>query len=267
LQIHSEKNFRKSVNLSNTSEFGSLESTISILFKATPVNTVLAMRLLLIEDNALLRNALGQFLREADFIVDDFETGDEGLWAASENPYDVVLLDLMLPNMDGMEILRALRKKENPVHVLVISARDGLEDRLEALNAGADDFLVKPFSLSEAMARVRALLRRRYARKSPVMKVADVELDPIRRTVVRGDRVIDLTALEYRLLEYLFYRSGEVVTRTDIWEKVFEDGTGGGSNTVDVYIGYLRKKLNTQGEVDLIHTRRGHGYQLEDSRL
>lgn len=223
------------------------------------------MRLLLIEDNTLLRNAVGQYLREAGFIVDTAATGDEGLWAATENPYDAILLDLMLPNVDGMEILRRLRAKGNPVHILVISARDGLEDRLEALDAGADDYLVKPFPLSEALARVRALVRRRYAKKSPVMRVADILLDPIRRTVHRSGRAIELTALEYRMLEYLFHRAGEVVSRTDIWERVFEDGTGGNSNTLDVYIGYLRKKLNAEGEPDLIHTRRGQGYILEES--
>jgi len=222
------------------------------------------MRLLLIEDHTPLRDAIGQYLREAGFIVDTAATGDEGLWAASENPYDTILLDLMLPKVDGMEILRRLRANDNPVHILVISARDGLDDRLEALDAGADDFLVKPFPLSEALARVRALLRRSYVRKSPVMQVADLQLDPIRRVVRRGDRPIDLTALEYRLLEYLFYRSDEVVSRTDIWERVFEDGAGGSSNTVDVYIGYLRKKLNAAGEPDLIQTRRGHGYILEE---
>ena len=223
------------------------------------------MRLLLIEDNTLLRNAVGQYLREAGFIVDTAATGDEGLWAATENPYDAILLDLMLPNVDGMEILRRLRAKGNPVHILVISARDGLEDRLEALDAGADDYLVKPFPLSEALARVRALVRRRYAKKSPVMRVADILLDPIRRTVHRSGRAIELTALEYRMLEYLFHRAGEVVSRTDIWERVFEDGSGGSSNTLDVYIGYLRKKLNAEGEPDLIHTRRGQGYILEES--
>lgn len=223
------------------------------------------MRLLLIEDNAPLRDAISQYLREAGFIVDIAASGDEGLWAATENPYDAILLDLMLPKVDGMDILRRLRAIGNPVHILVISARDGLEDRLEALDAGADDYLVKPFPLSEALARIRALLRRSYARKSPVMQVADLQLDPIRRTVRRGNRTIELTALEYRLLEYLFYRSTEVVSRTDIWEHVFEDGTGGSSNTVDVYIGYLRKKLNTGSEPDLIRTRRGHGYILEET--
>jgi len=200
------------------------------------------MRLLLIEDNASLRDATRQYMLEAGFIVDTAATGDEGLWAAEENPYDVVLLDLMLPIVNGMEILRRLRAKENPVHILVMSARDGLDDRLQALDAGADDYLVKPFSLSEALARTRALLRRSYQRKNPLMRVGDLTLDPIRRSVQRGDAAIVLTALEYRLLEYLFHRAGEVVSRADIWEHVFEDGAGGTSNSVEVYIGYLRKK-------------------------
>ena len=221
------------------------------------------MRLLVIEDHAPLREGLCQYLREAGYLVDSQSDGEEGLWAAEGGEYDVVLLDLMLPGLDGTTILRRLRAMENPVHILVISARDGLEDRLEVLDAGADDYLVKPFPLAEALARVRALLRRSFVKKSPVMKVDDLELDPLRRTAKRGGRPIELTGLEYRLLEYLCYRVGEVVTRTDIWEHVFEDGMGGSSNAVDVYIGYLRKKLNAGELPDLIHTRRGQGYVLD----
>jgi DNA-binding response OmpR family regulator len=221
------------------------------------------MRLLLIEDNAALRNALGQYLREAELIVDFAETGEEGLWAATENSYDVVIMDLMLPHISGMEILAKLRERKNPVHILVVSALDGLDDRLKALDAGADDYLVKPFSLAEALARVRALLRRRYGSKAPFLECADLTLEPLTRNVQRGGCSIDLTALEFRLLEYLFHRCGEVVSRSEIWEKVFEDGTGGMSNVVDVYIGYLRKKLNKENAAELIHTRRGQGYVME----
>ncbi|MCW1915175.1 response regulator transcription factor [Luteolibacter sp. GHJ8] len=221
------------------------------------------MRLLVIEDHEALREGLCQFLREAGYLVDSESGGDEGLWAAQGSEYDLVLLDLMLPGIDGLSILRRLRAQGNPIHILVISARDGLDDRLEALDAGADDYLVKPFPLSEALARVRAMLRRSFGKKSPVIREGDLEVDPMRRSVSRAGRPIELTALEYRLLEYLAYRTGEVVSRTEIWEHVFEDGSGGSSNAVDVYVSYLRKKLNYEGARELIHTRRGQGYILQ----
>ena len=221
------------------------------------------MRLLVIEDNTSLRQSLTEYFREQCFVVDSTGTGDEGLWYATEHPYDVILLDLMLPEIDGMEILRRLRKKQISVFILVISARDGLDDRIEALNSGADDYLTKPFPMSEALARVHALLRRKYSVKDPVIHIADLDLDPVKRTVSRANQPIDLTALEYRLLEYLAFRSGQVVSRTEIWEHVFEDSSGGNSNAADVYIGYLRKKLNLSDLPNLIHTRRGHGFILE----
>ncbi len=223
------------------------------------------MRLLVIEDNATLCKSLVQFFREASFVVDSTGMGDEGLWYATEHPYDVVLLDLMLPEIDGMEILRKLREKQISVFILVISARDGLEDRLEALNAGADDYLVKPFPMAEALARIHALLRRKFDKKDPTLRIADLAIDPLKRKVTRAENVIELTALEYRLLEYLAFRSREVVSRTDIWEHVFEDSSGGNSNNVDVYIGYLRKKLNIKDSPNLIHTRRGQGFVLGQS--
>ncbi len=223
------------------------------------------MRLLIIEDNHGLRDALTQYMREASFVVDSTGTGDEGLWYATEHPYDVILLDLMLPKIDGMEILRMLRKKQISVFILVISARDGLEDRIEALNSGADDYLTKPFPMSEALARVHALLRRKYSVKDPVIHIADLDLDPVKRTVFRANQAIELTALEYRMLEYLAFRSEQVVSRTEIWEHVFEDSSGGNSNAADVYIGYLRKKLNQGDLPNLIHTRRGHGFILSEN--
>lgn len=221
------------------------------------------MRLLIIEDHKTLRESLVQYFKEASFVVDSTGTGDEGLWYATEHPYDAVLLDLMLPQIDGMEILRKLRARHVAVFILVISARDGLEDKLEALNAGADDYLIKPFPMAEALARVHALIRRKYGQKDPRIRVSDLMIDPIKLSVSRNGEPIELTALEYRLLEFLAYRNGEVVSRTEIWEHVFEDSSGGNSNAVDVYIGYLRKKLNFGGRPNLIHTRRGHGFVME----
>ncbi|BCX48104.1 DNA-binding response regulator [Haloferula helveola] len=220
------------------------------------------MRCLLVEDYAPLRENVAECLREDGYVVDASATGDEGLWYARNHPYDVILLDIMLPGVDGLTILRKLRELQDKTPVLVISARDSVDQRVEGLDAGADDYLVKPFALAELAARTRALLRRRYDHESPLLRVGDLEIDTVTRQVSRAGSAIPLTPREYGLLEYLAHRTGQPVSRTDIWEHVYEDQEGGSSNTVDVYIGYLRKKLNAGGRDELIHTRRGFGYVL-----
>jgi len=221
------------------------------------------MRCLLVEDYTPLRKNLTECLIEEGFVVDSSATGDEGLWFAGNHSYDCIILDIMLPKIDGLTILRQLRELQDKTPVLVISARDSVEQRVEGLNTGADDYMVKPFALAEMVARIHALIRRRYDRESPVLKVGNLRIDCCQKVVTRGKRTILLTPREYHLLEYLAYRAGKPVSRTEIWEHVYEDQTGGSSNAVDVYIGYLRKKLNAQGEPEIIHTRRGMGYLLE----
>ncbi|MFT4175442.1 MAG: response regulator transcription factor [Luteolibacter sp.] len=223
------------------------------------------MRCLLIEDYTPLRNSVRERLVEEGYVVDDSATGDEGLWFAENHAYDIIILDIMLPQIDGLAILRQLRALQNKTPVLVISARDSISQRVEGLDSGADDYLVKPFDLSELVARIRALFRRRYNHESSLLRVADLEVDCIRKTVSRDGETIDLTRREYSLLEYLTHRAGETVSRSEIWDHVYEDQSGGSSNAVDVYIGYLRKKLNEGGRPELIHTRRGYGYVLDAS--
>ena len=221
------------------------------------------MHLLLVEDYAPTRETLEQGLREAGFAVDTAADGRAGLRAAMTSAYDVIVLDMMLPLVDGMTILGELRRKGRQTHVLVLTAKDTLEDRVKGLNAGADDYLVKPFAFKELVARVRALVRRQYQAKDPVIRVADLMIDTAARTVARADHKIDLTAREYALLEFLALRAGSLVTRTEIWEHVYEFNSMAESNVVDVYIGHLRRKLDLPGTPPLIHTRRGQGYILQ----
>lgn len=223
------------------------------------------MRILIVEDYAPLRTTTAKGLREAGFAVDEAGDGEEGLWYARSNPYDVIILDLMLPKVDGLEILRRLRDAGHASHVLLLTARDGVEDRVSGLNAGADDYLVKPFAFDELLARVKALTRRAYQRKSPVVEVGDLAIDTAAKRVTRGGQFIELTAREYQLLEYLASRAGQVVTRTDIHEHCYDFQSDSASNVIDVYIGYLRKKIERDGTDRLIHTRRGQGYVLGDA--
>lgn len=220
------------------------------------------MRLLLIEDYRPLQQSLTKGLREAGFAVDTTGDGEEGLWYAMGSDYDVIILDLMLPGMDGLKILKKLRAKGRQSHVLILTAKDTLEDRVTGLDLGADDYLVKPFKFRELLARVRALLRRSYRKKNPRIKVQDLQIDLTTQRVWRGQEEIKLTPREYALLEYLAMRAGQTVSRTDIWEHVYEFNSSASSNVVDVYIGYLRKKIDQPGKPPLIYTVRGRGYTL-----
>ncbi len=222
------------------------------------------MRVLVIEDYEPVRQSIVQGLTEEGFAVDATGDGTEGLWYAGSGDYDVILLDLMLPGTDGLAILQELRERGSPVHVLILTAKDTLDDRLRGLNLGADDYLVKPFAFAELLARVRALVRRSYAAKSPVIRIGDLEIDTNTRKVVRAGQCIELTPREYAILEYLAHRPGQPVTRTILWEHVYDFEAEPNSNVLDVYVGQLRKKLEDGGRSRLIHTRRGVGYVLED---
>ena len=219
------------------------------------------MRVLVIEDYKPLRDSLKQALSEEGYAVDASPDGKEGLWYAVSNPYDVVILDLMLPGIDGFEILQEMRARKTNTCVLILTARDTVNDRVRGLDAGADDYLVKPFAMNELLSRVRALVRRGYGHKDPVLRIGELSVDTSARNVSLGDKPVDLTPREYALLEYLALREGEVVSRTEIWEHVYDFHSDATSNVVDVYIGYLRKKLDDQNH-KLIHTRRGQGYYL-----
>ena len=220
------------------------------------------MRLLVIEDYPPLQQSLTKGLREAGFAVDATGDGKEGLWYATGNEYDVIILDLMLPGMQGLEVLKKIRSKGCKTHVLILTAKDTVEDRVAGLDLGADDYLVKPFAFEELLARVRALLRRGYRQKNPVIRIKDLQIDLAAQKVRRGSHQISLTPREYALLEYLAVRSGQIVSRTDIWEHIYEFDSSASSNVVDVYIGYLRKKIEQPGKPALIHTIRGRGYML-----
>jgi DNA-binding response OmpR family regulator len=220
------------------------------------------MRVLVIEDYEPLARSVTQGLREAGYAVDLGTDGEEGLWYAQSSPYDAIVLDVMLPKLDGLTVLRRLRAQKVQAGVLILTARDGLADRVTGLDAGADDYLVKPFAFDELLARLRAVIRRRYRIQETVIRVADLELDTSARMVRRAGAAVTLSAREYGLLEYLALRQGQVVTRSEIWEHVYDFASDPSSNVVDVYIGYLRRKIEHQRGPKLIHTRRGQGYLL-----
>jgi DNA-binding response OmpR family regulator len=225
------------------------------------------MRVLIVEDERRMANYIGRALSEEAFAVDMASDGIRGLELARTYEYDAIVLDLMLPQLDGLSVCRALRSEGRRVPVLIVSARDMVEDRVRGLDAGADDYLVKPFAIVELTARLRALQRRRQATGPGVMLVVgDLTLDPSAHTASRDGRAIPVTAKEYALLEYFMRRAGSVLTRTMIAEHVWDFTFDRASNVVDVYVKHLRDKIDLAGEASLIQAVRGVGYVFRDPR-
>jgi len=220
------------------------------------------MRVLLVEDSARLQRHVSAGLRDAGYAVDIAGDGKQALWMAKGVDYDVIVLDLMLPELGGLDVLRRLRDAGRTAHVLVLTAKDTIEDRVAGLNCGADDYLVKPFAFEELLARVQALVRRHHQVKNPVMTIGDLRIDVAGRTVSRKGQTIDLTPREFSLLECLAMRPGEVVSRSLIESRIYDEHAEPMSNVVDAAIYALRKKIDVPGEPSLIATRRGLGYIL-----
>ena len=216
------------------------------------------MRVLAVEDEPDLLRTLTQALREDGYAVDGAPDGEEGLFKAESYDYDAIVLDIMLPRLDGWELLRRLRQtKKTPV--LVLTARDAVRDRVRGLDSGADDYLVKPFELPELLARLRALIRRSASQAQPRLEIGKVVIDTAARTVVLDGEAVPLTAREYALLEFLALHRGKLVTRTMLYDHLFDENDSTLSNLLDVHVSNLRKKLGH----DFITTRRGHGYCIE----
>ncbi|OGN98477.1 MAG: DNA-binding response regulator [Chloroflexi bacterium RBG_13_50_21] len=220
------------------------------------------MRLLVIEDNQRLQNSIKLSLEESGYVLDTAADGVEGQELAELTPYDAIILDIMLPKQDGLEVCRNLRRQRIRTPILLLTARDAVEDRVKGLDSGADDYLIKPFSLDELRARLRALLRRDAPDKTGVLIAADLELDPATHYTQRAGIPIELTSKEFALLEYMLRNPNWLITREMAERHVWDYGGASGSNLVDVYIRRLRRKLDDPFEVKLIETVRGFGYRL-----
>jgi two-component system copper resistance phosphate regulon response regulator CusR len=222
------------------------------------------MRILLVEDEKKVADFIARGLRSEGFAVDIAYDGDTGWERASGANYDLIILDLMLPGMKGTELLRRLRRQGGTAAVLVLTARDGMDDKVENFEAGADDYLTKPFAFAELLVRAKALLRRPPASRTHVLRVADLEIDRLSQQVRRGGRRIELTAKEYALLEYLAANAGRVLSRTMIVEHVWDESFESLTNIVDVYVRHLRSKVDDPFSTRLIQTVRGAGYRLQE---
>ena len=223
------------------------------------------MRILVIEDEHKIANAVKQGLEQEHYAVDVEYDGDSGLGAAMSQTYDVMIIDRMLPgSVEGLDICRQLREAGNHTPILLLTAKDQIKDRVEGLNSGADDYLVKPFSFEELLARVRALMRRPAETQNNLIKVADLSLDTVSYEVKRANRPIDLSAKEFALLEYMMRNSGRILSKDNIISHVWDFDADVLPNTVEVYVGYLRNKIDKPFAKPLLHTNRGFGYLLAD---
>jgi two-component system OmpR family response regulator len=221
------------------------------------------VRLLVVEDDPKVAAAVARGLRSEGYAVDVAADGDGALLEATVIDYDAIVLDVMLPRRDGFEVCRQLRARGNHAPVLVLTARGSIEDRIAGLDAGADDYLPKPFHFGELLARVRALLRRGPAERAPRLVVGELDVDPATRHVTRAGRPVELTAREFAVLEYLARHPGEAISRTRLLEHVWDENHTGSTNVVDVYVGYLRRKLEAPFGRPLIRTIRGVGFALD----
>lgn len=219
------------------------------------------MRLLVIEDYAPLRESLQRGLSKAGYAVDATGDGNEGLWFAEHNAYDLLIVDLMLPGVDGMTIIRHLRNRDSSLPILILSARDQVQDQVAGLDQGADDYLTKPFAVDELMARIRALLRRRDGQRNPHIELGPVTIDTAARCVRHHGQTAPLTPREYALLEYLVRASDRVVSREELWEHLYDFAAEASSNTLDQWVARARRKLRDIGAPDIIETVHGHGYR------
>jgi two-component system OmpR family response regulator len=220
------------------------------------------MRVLVVEDASRMAELLRRGLAEAGYAVDLVASGQDAVWMATENPYDAILLDVMLPDLDGFDVCRRIRDAGRWAPVLMLTARDGVHDRVRGLDAGADDYLPKPFAFAELLARLRALVRRGAEERPSVLAVDDLRLDPATKTVHRGETEIPLTAKEFALLEYFMRHPGEVLSRTRLIEHVWDFAYEGDSNVVEVYVRYLREKVDRPFGRSTLETVRGAGYRL-----
>ncbi len=221
------------------------------------------MKVLVIEDSERLRRSLQTGLHRSGFAVDAAADGDEGLSHARLGKYDAIVLDLMLPRLDGLTLLRRLRAEGRDTHVLILSARDQVSQRIEGLQAGADDYLVKPFDFDELVARLRALIRRKYGTKDPVHRVGEVTLDTARRAILDGAEELSLTRSEFAFVEYLVTRRGRVVSKSELLDHLYAGAETGSNNSLEVLVHQLRKRVRGFGHDDFVKTCRGHGYMIE----